>query len=51
MSNYYFKEIYGSKNISQKFRLKIVGVAGTYFIEETNQIDLMSKKQKKFVQL
>ena len=35
------------KNISQKFRLKIVGEAGTYFIEETNQNDLMSKKHKK----
>ena len=35
------------KNISQKFRLKIVGGPGTYFIEETNQNDLMSKKHKK----
>ena len=35
------------KNISQKFRLKIVGGAETYFIEETNQNDLMSKKHKK----
>ena len=35
------------KNITQEFRLKNTGKTKNYFIKETNQNELMSKKQKK----
>ena len=35
------------KNITQEFRLKNTDKTKNYFIKETNQNELMSKKQKK----
>ena len=35
------------KNITQEFRLKNKGKTKNYFIKETNQKELVSKKQKK----
>ena len=35
------------QNIIQEFRLKNIGETRNYFIEEVNQNDLMSKKDKK----
>ena len=35
------------ENTSQEFRLKNVGETRNYFIEEINQNELMSKKNKK----
>ena len=39
------------ENISQEFRLKNIDGTRNYFIEEINQIELMSKKHKNFVGL
>ena len=39
------------ENISQEFRLKKIDETRNYFIEEVDQIELMSKKHKKIVQL
>ena len=35
------------ENISQEFRLKHIDKTGSYFLEETEEIKLMSKKHKK----
>ena len=42
----YFKNI-AEENISQEFRLKIIDETRNYFLEETKQNELMSKKHKK----
>ena len=39
------------ENISKEFRLEKVDEARNYFIEEINQNELISKKQKMFAQL
>ena len=41
----------GEENISQEFRLKNIDETRSYFLKEIEQNELMSKKQKKFVQL
>ena len=39
------------ENISQEFRLKNIDETRNYLIEETNQNELMSKKNKKVCKL
>ena len=39
------------KNISQEYRLKDINETRNYFPEKIDQSELISKKQKKFVQL
>ena len=39
------------ENISQEFRLKNIDKTRNYFLEEIKKNELMSKKQKRFVQL
>ena len=39
------------ENISQKFRLKNIDETRNYFLEEIEQNELMSRKQKRLVEL
>ena len=39
------------ENISQQFRLKRIDETRNYFIQEIKQIDIMSKKYKKYKRL
>ena len=39
------------ENISQQFRLKRIDETRNYFIQEIKQIDIMSKKYKKYTRL
>ena len=47
MHNYFREKNMVGKNITQEFRLKNTDKTKNYFIKETNQNELMSKKQKK----
>ena len=39
------------ENLSQEFRLKNIKEIKNYFIKETNQNELMSKKHKKVIEI